>query len=61
MKLPIPIKFNGKIYDDIALICRDASHVDQFLAIMQQRMNRGDRCEGFLTEELVIRGECHGR
>ena len=52
---------DGKIYDDIALICRDASHVDQFLAIMQQRMNRGDRCEGFLTEELVIRGECHGR
>ena len=33
----------GQVYDDLTLICRDASHVDKFIAIAEDTENRVQR------------------
>ena len=48
---------SSKAYQDIELICRDASHVDSFIEIVQQQKVDTRNWDSFLYKENLIKGE----
>lgn len=51
----------GAIFDDIELICRDASHTDRFIGAATKQQSKADEWADFLAMDRVIKGECsHG-
>ena len=49
---------NKRKYDDIELICRDASKVDQFISLAGQQNEERRKLDDWLTADSVIEGEC---
>ena len=51
----------GTVFDDIELICRDASHTDRFIGAATKQQSKTDEWADFLAMDRVIKGECsHG-
>jgi uncharacterized phage protein (TIGR02220 family) len=50
---------NRRKYDDIELICRDASKVDQFIGLARDKGAEARKLNDWLNSDNVIEGECH--
>lgn len=50
---------NRRTYDDIELICRNASKVDQFIAIAGTQDSEQRKLADWLDADQIIEGECH--
>lgn len=49
---------NKRKYDDIELICRNASKVDQFIALANSQNQEDQKLNDWLNSDQVIEGEC---
>lgn len=49
---------NKRKYDDIELICRNASKVDQFIGLAKTRNTEQQKLDDWLNSDHVIEGEC---